>query len=96
MSHGPATKWGEDNASPYKARLGVYLFIFYCLVYAGFIVINVVSPKTMGVSVIFGLNLACAYGFGLILLAIIMGIIYNHMCGKKERELNAPAGGDRS
>lgn len=88
MAHGPATQWGEDKASDYKARLGVYLFIFYCIVYAGFIIINVMSPKTMGVIVAAGLNLACVYGFGLIFLAIIMGIIYNHMCTKKEYELN--------
>ena len=88
MGHGPATQWGEDRASEYKARLGIYLFIFYVLVYAGFIVINVMSPKTMGVIVLAGLNLACVYGFGLILLAIIMGVIYNHMCTKKEYELN--------
>ena len=88
MGHGPATQWGEDRASEYKARLGIYLFIFYVLVYAGFIVINVMSPKTMGVIVMAGLNLACVYGFGLILLAIIMGVIYNHMCTKKEYELN--------
>lgn len=88
MGHGPATQWGEDRASEYKARLGIYLFIFYVLVYAGFIVINVMSPKTMGVIVLGGLNLACVYGFGLIILAIIMGVIYNHMCTKKEDELN--------
>jgi uncharacterized membrane protein (DUF485 family) len=88
MAHGPATQWGEDKASDYKARLGVYLFIFYCIVYAGFIIINVMSPKTMGVIVAAGLNLACVYGFGLIFLAIIMGIIYNNMCTKKEYELN--------
>jgi len=88
MGHGPATQWGEDKASDYKARLGIYLFVFYVLVYAGFIVINVASPKSMGVILFAGLNLACVYGFGLIFLAIIMGLIYNSMCTKKEYELN--------
>jgi uncharacterized membrane protein (DUF485 family) len=88
MAHGPATKWGEDKASGYKARLGVYLFIFYTLVYAGFIIINVVKPALMGVIVFAGLNLACVYGFGLIILAIIMGLIYNYMCSQKEYKLN--------
>jgi uncharacterized membrane protein (DUF485 family) len=88
MGHGPATQWGEDKASDYKAKLGVYLFIFYVLVYGGFIVINVMSPKTMGIIVLAGLNLACVYGFGLIVLAIIMGLIYNYMCTQKEYELN--------
>lgn len=86
--HGPATEWGVDNASDYKSKLGVYMFIVYVIVYAGFIAINVISPKTMGVLVFAGLNLAIVYGFGLIVLAIIMGLIYNHLCTKKEDELN--------
>ena len=27
--HGPSTDWGVDNASEYKAKLGVYMFIVY-------------------------------------------------------------------
>jgi uncharacterized membrane protein (DUF485 family) len=88
MAHGPSTQWGEDKASEYKSKLGVYLFIFYTLVYAGFIVINVVSPKSMGVIVFSGLNLACVYGFGLIILAITMGLIYNYMCSQQEYKMN--------
>jgi hypothetical protein len=26
--HGPATDWGEDKATAYKERLGIYLFIW--------------------------------------------------------------------
>ena len=88
MGHGPATQWEEDKASDYKARLGIYLFIVYILVYAGFIFINIVSPKAMGIIIFAGLNLACVYGFGLIILAIVMGLIYNKMCTDKEYELN--------
>lgn len=87
MSHGPATQWGEDKAIGYKTKLGVYLFFGYVLVYAGFVVINVTSPHLMGQTVFAGLNLAVIYGFGLILLAFIMGIIYNHFCTKKENEM---------
>jgi uncharacterized membrane protein (DUF485 family) len=86
--HGPSTDWGVDNASEYKAKLGVYMFIVYVIIYAGFIFINVVSPKSMAVLVFAGLNLAIVYGFGLIVLAIIMGLIYNYLCTKKEDELN--------
>jgi len=86
--HGPATDWGVDNASDYKARLGVYMFFFYVIIYSGFILINVLSPKTMGVILFAGLNLAIVYGIGLIILAIIMGLIYNYLCTKKEDELN--------
>ena len=88
MAHGPATHWGEDKASEYKAKIGIYFFIFYSIVYSIFVVINVISPLSMATIVFAGLNLAVVYGIGLIILAIIMGLIYNYMCTKKENELN--------
>ena len=93
--HGPAADWGDDKASDYKEKLGIYLFIVYCIVYAGFVAINTVSPKLMGVIVFAGLNLACVYGFGLIILAIIMGVIYNAMCTAAEDRMNTTAGEDK-
>ena len=42
----------------------------------------------MGVDIIGGQNLAIIYGFGLILLAIIMGFFYNYFCTKFENEMN--------
>ena len=86
--HGPATEWGEDHASDYKSKLGIYMFFVYVLVYAGFIAINVLSPKMMEAIVFAGLNLSIVYGVGLILLAFIMGLVYNKMCSNKEDELN--------
>ncbi|MCP4156621.1 MAG: DUF485 domain-containing protein [bacterium] len=91
MLHGEAVKLGKDEAVAFKTRIGVILFVFYSLVYAGFVAINTLSPKSMGVEVLFGLNLAVVYGFGLIILAIVMGIIYNHVCTKMEDKLSAAA-----
>lgn len=88
MDHGPAVELGQDNASDVKARVGFILFIVYGLVYAGFVVINTVSPKTMGERIIFDLNLAVVYGFGLIVLAIIMGLVYNWYCSDCEERMN--------
>ncbi len=88
MDHGPAVELGEDKASSYKSRLGVKLFIIYSIVYAVFVAINVASPETMEIKAIFNLNLAVTYGFFLILLAIIMGLFYNHLCTKAEEKLN--------
>jgi uncharacterized membrane protein (DUF485 family) len=87
--HGPAAKLGKDNASPAKSKLGLILFGVYSLIYAGFVVITVASPASMGMPV-FGMNLASAYGFGLILLAIVMGLAYNHICTGLEKKLNKP------
>jgi uncharacterized membrane protein (DUF485 family) len=88
MSHGPATDWGEDKAIGFKTKLGLWLFLVYVLVYVGFIWINVASPKTMATIVFAGQNLAVVYGFGLIILAFVMGIIYDVLCTNKEDELN--------
>ncbi len=90
MDHGPAVKLGVDHASPAKAKLGIALFFVYLIIYSGFVAITVISLNTMGVQVTFGLNLACFYGFGLIVLAIIMGLIYNHICTGLENKMNKP------
>lgn len=88
MLHGEAVKLGKDEAAEIKSKVGLVLFGIYSLIYAGFVFINTLTPKTMGTKIIFGLNLAVVYGFGLILLAIIMGVLYNHYCTKLENRLN--------
>lgn len=87
MEHGPATDWGKDNAAKVKSRLGVKMFILYAVVYTGFILINVLSPKLMAVDV-GGLNLAIVYGFGLIAFALILALIYNFYCTRYEKKMN--------
>ena len=79
-----------DNASVYKMRIGVYMVILYALVYFGFIVINISNPLLMERIIFSGLNLAVVYGIGLIIFALILALIYNSMCLKKEAELNNP------
>jgi len=95
MGHGPASDWGEDKAIAYKTKLGLWLFLVYVLVYIGFIWINVASPKTMGKIIFAGQNLAVVYGFGLIALAFVMGLLYDYFCAKKEDELNEKEGVDK-
>ena len=85
--HGPAAKLETDHAAAKKAKLGIKLFIFYILIYAGFVVIGLVDPELMGVHIIGKQNLAIVYGFGLIVLAIVMGFIYNAMCSKLEDKI---------
>ncbi|THB73820.1 MAG: DUF485 domain-containing protein [Gammaproteobacteria bacterium] len=85
--HGPAVKLGKDNASGYKGALGIKLFIVYTIVYAIFVAINVYDVKIME-QLIGGQNVAVLYGFGLIVLALIMALFYNHLCGKAEKKLN--------
>ena len=89
MLHEPSEPKGEDRALGYKTRIGARMFIIYAVIYAGFVVLNLVSPLSMEKEVIFGLNLAVTYGFGLILFAFILALVYNRMCARKERELNS-------
>ncbi len=93
MLHEPATPSGSDPAGPYKARLGIRMFAFYTVFYAGFVAINLISPSMMATIVVAGLNLATLYGIGLIVLGLIQALIYNVMCHRKEVEfarLEAP------
>jgi len=90
--HGPAVKLGKDNASEWKSKLGVILFFVYAAFYGCFVTINTIKPELMGTTVFVGLNLAIVYGMGLIILAIVMGLVYNYFCTKKELELNTDGG----
>lgn len=90
MFHEPSSQSGPDPASKYKTRLGVWMFCLYALVYAGFVAINIFQPLLMEKTILFGLNLAVAYGFGLIIFALLLALIYNHLCSAKEAALEDP------
>lgn len=90
--HGPAVKLGADNAAAKKSRLGVLLFFAYTLVYAGFVVIGLVNPELLSLHVLGEQNLSIVYGFGLIILAIVMGFIYNAQCTRMENKMNKKQG----
>jgi len=88
MHQGPAPESGPDPASGYKTRLGVRMFLIYCVVYVGFILTNVMTEgEAMQIILFMGLNLAVVYGVGLIILALVMALIYNHKCTGKEKEM---------
>ena len=91
MLHEPATKVEKDAASDWKAKLGIKLFWLYCVIYMGFVGTAVYATETMKTPVLAGTNLAIIYGLALIIFAIILGLIYNHLCTKKEDELSAKA-----
>lgn len=92
MLHEPAAQSGKDYAIAYKMRVGMIMFLVYAIIYAGFVAINVLNPIWMEAIVFFGLNLAVVYGFGLIVIALILALLYNKMCTNKESELNKEEG----
>ena len=88
MGHGPAVKLGKDDATSYKTKLGVKMFLIYTVVYASFVIINTTNPKVMEL-IIFGQTAAVIWGFGLIILALVMALFYNHLCTKAEQQMNS-------
>jgi uncharacterized membrane protein (DUF485 family) len=89
MLHEPAVQTGKDPAFAYKRKLGARMFIAYALFYAGFVAINLICPMWMEKAVFAGLNLAVVYGFGLIIVALILALIYNRACGRREASMKA-------
>lgn len=89
MFHQPAAQSGKDYGISFKTRFGAWMFLLYGLVYAGFVAINLIQPGMMEVTVLFGLNLATFYGFSLIVFALVLALIYNHICTQKEIALKA-------
>ncbi len=93
MLHEPAMRAGTDHAAGFKTRLGLKMFGFYSLFYAGFVAINLIAPRSMEATIVAGLNFAVVYGFGLIVLALVMALIYSHSCGRQEAALNGSQDG---
>ena len=87
MLHEPAAQQKSDPASSYKTIAGGWMFLIYAIVYSGFVAINVVNAQLMEKTVFMGLNLATTYGFGLIIFAMVLALIYNTLCTRKEKEL---------
>ena len=89
MLHEPAAAEEKDASSEWKAKLGIKLFWLYSVIYMGFVGIAVFAPEKMKTPVLAGTNLAIIYGMGLIIFAILLGLVYNHACTKKENEMNS-------
>ena len=91
MLHEPAMPTGRDPAAPFKARLGIWMFLSYSLFYAGFVTVNLWKPLWMDVQVLLGMNLATIYGFALIVVALVQAVIYSIICGRREHAMRDQA-----
>lgn len=80
--HRPAlpAEASDPDVEAYNSRLGLYLFAIYFSAFAGFVVLNAVVPASMDVVVWAGLNLAVVYGFGLIIGAFLLALLYASLC----------------
>lgn len=83
MEHGPATELQEEASQSFKTRVGLNMYAIFAPVYLAFILVAVISPKSMAMDV-GSLNLAIVFGFAIIILAIIQALIYNLICSRRE------------
>ena len=72
-----------SDASRFNARLGLWLFAIYLLMYLGFVLLSAFAASTMERPILAGLNLAIVYGFGLIIGALVMALIYGAFCKRE-------------
>ena len=82
-----------DFASEKKAKLGIKFFFLYLFFYAGFVAIGVLNYELLATEVFRGINLAVFYGIGLIIFAVLLGILYNFLCSRYEDKMNKGEGG---
>lgn len=76
-----------------NTRNATILFLVYLLAYAGFMLLAAISPKSMGVRVLAGVNLAVIYGIGLIVLAVLLAVVYMWLCARTMDQFKKRHGG---
>ena len=72
-----------------NARIGFVLFVVYLLLYVGFVFLNAFAADVMEMTPIAGVNLAILYGFGLIITALILALVYGFLCKEEPAEQEA-------
>jgi uncharacterized membrane protein (DUF485 family) len=70
-------------------RIGLSLFAVYLVLYGGFVLLAAFSPQTMEVTPLAGVNLAIWYGFGLIVAAFLLALVYGWASRAKPDQNNA-------
>ena len=66
----------KPHSLPPASVLGLWLFALYLAIYAGFVWIAAFAGSWLGFRPLGGVNLAILYGFGLIILPLILALIY--------------------
>lgn len=84
----------HPDLSALNARSGLWLFAVYLSAYAVFMAMAAFSPRTMGLATPLGPNVAIVYGFGLILGAVLLALVYMLVC-KLNADRFASGGGGK-
>lgn len=77
-----------------NARIGMILFLIYLALYGGFVFLNAFAAEVMETTPLAGVNLAILYGFGLIVMALVLALIYGALCKPSGDDVTG-AGGDQ-
>lgn len=78
-----------EHISQRNARYGVILFTVYLILYAIFVLLNTFFPEAMDAVPFAGINLSIIYGFGLIVMALVLALIYSWLCRGVSRTADA-------
>jgi uncharacterized membrane protein (DUF485 family) len=79
-----------------NTRTGLWLFLVYLALYAGFMGLSTFAPTVMQARPFGGLNLALIYGFGLIVSALVLAVIYLWLCHRPVAGQRADTAGKES
>ncbi len=82
LEHGQSDEAEKDDpaTAARNSQIGLKLFAVYLILYGGFVLVNAFAPERMDVVVWCGLNLAVLCGFGLIVAALAVSLIYGWLC----------------
>ena len=70
-----------------NSRIALTLFSVYLLMYVGFVLLNTFSPEIMERTPWAGVNVAILYGFGLIVGAFVLALLYGMLCRPAEDDV---------
>ena len=82
LHHAPNIKGADEHPeiASRNSRYGLALFAVYLALYAGFMLLNAFLPQLMEHTPVAGVNLAILYGFGLIVAALLLALVYGWLC----------------
>lgn len=72
-----------------NARIGLWLFAIYLVFYTGFVLLSALRPELMRSTPIENVNLAILYGFGLIIAAFVLAVLYGFLCKSDDEEVQS-------
>ncbi len=76
----PSGELDSPATAARNARLGLWLFGVYLLLYGGFVGISALAPQLLEAQPVAGINLAIVYGMGLIVAAFALALVYGWLC----------------